>query len=370
MKSITFCICGGGSLGHVMAGVISSQGYTVNVLTNHPEKWNQSILIYDINQKILDGNLQKISNLPSECIPDADIVLICLPGYLINEKLQQIKKYLKSTAIVGSIVSNTGFFIMANHVLGDDYNLFGFQRVPFIARTNEYGKSAFLLGRKKSLKMAFSRKNDSQKYLTLFSNLLDTPISLLGHILEATLTNSNPILHPARLYNLFHNWDSKYVYDKEFLFYEEWTDESSDILINCDKEFQNIISKLPIDNSEIPSLLEYYESEDKYALTKKIKSIEAFKNIKAPMIKKDNGYIPDLNSRYFTEDIPYGLLLIKYIGIVTSTSTLNIDKILCWSQDILHKTFLEGNIVCNECLNEIACLNKAELDKIIFMEIK
>ena len=46
------CICGGGSLGHVCAGVLSShKDCSVNLYTNHPQQWKHDITITDINGK-------------------------------------------------------------------------------------------------------------------------------------------------------------------------------------------------------------------------------------------------------------------------------------------------------------------------------
>jgi ketopantoate reductase len=45
-------ICGGGSLGHVCAGVLSShEGVEVSILTARPEKWGREIVVTDVNGK-------------------------------------------------------------------------------------------------------------------------------------------------------------------------------------------------------------------------------------------------------------------------------------------------------------------------------
>ena len=112
-------ICGGGSLGHVCIGVLSSQeGLSVGLLTSHPEKWNEEISVVDVNGKVFRGHLDAISSKPQEVIPDADVVLLCMPGFLIKQTLEQIKPFLSDKTIVGSIVSSTGFFFFAHDVLG------------------------------------------------------------------------------------------------------------------------------------------------------------------------------------------------------------------------------------------------------------
>ena len=46
------CICGGGSLGHVCAGVLSEQpGVEVGILSGHPSKWGSSISVTDLEGK-------------------------------------------------------------------------------------------------------------------------------------------------------------------------------------------------------------------------------------------------------------------------------------------------------------------------------
>ena len=42
MKRI--CICGGGNLGHVVAGFLAANGCEVTLLTRHPERWSHTLL--------------------------------------------------------------------------------------------------------------------------------------------------------------------------------------------------------------------------------------------------------------------------------------------------------------------------------------
>ena len=98
-----------------------------------------------------------------------------------------------------SIVSSTGFFFEAMELLPPDTPLFGFQRVPFIARTVEYGRSAALLGYKPTLHVAIEQTDNKESLRQAIAQLLATPTVLLGRHYEVSLTNSNPILHPSRL---------------------------------------------------------------------------------------------------------------------------------------------------------------------------
>ncbi|MBQ0056407.1 MAG: NAD/NADP octopine/nopaline dehydrogenase family protein [Bacteroidales bacterium] len=327
------CICGGGSLAHVCAGVLSSQPETeVNIYTRKPELWSHHLTVTDLDGKVYGANLHTVSNRRDEVLNDCDIVLLCLPGFAIESMLTDIKPYV-GKAVVGSIVSSTGFFFAAHRILGEDARLFGFQRVPYIARTKEYGHSANLLGYKPQLAIAIENVTDSEAFRLLVEHLWMTPVKLLGSHYEVSLTNSNPILHTGRLYSMWHDWNGE-PSDHNILFYKEWTDDASRMLIDMDAEFMRLLDTLPVTPGAIPSLLEYYESHDAQSLTRKISSIPAFQGIAAPMIETADGWIPDFKSRYFTEDFPYGLRLIVELAERQNVDVPCLKRVLEWGLKI------------------------------------
>ena len=323
------CICGGGSLAHVCAGVLSSQPEVkVNIFTRKPELWSHQLEVTDSRGKVYNGNLNIISNSPEEALKDCDIVFLCLPGFAIEGTLNSIKPYI-GNAVVGSIVCSTGFFFAAHRILGEDARLFGFQRVPYIARTKEYGNTANLLGYKPQLAIAVENVEDNEAFRQLVETLWMTPVKLLGSHYEVSLTNSNPILHTGRLYSMWKDWNGE-VYDHNILFYKEWTVEASQMLIDMDAEFMQLLDVLPVTKGAIPSLLEYYESHDAESLCNKITSIPAFQNITSPMKEVEGGWIPDFGSRYFTEDFPYGLKYIWQLAHENNIYCPNIDLVYEW----------------------------------------
>ena len=355
--SINICICGGGGLGHVIAGVAAHKGFNVSILTRHPDQWNPSLLIEDCRGNTFSGSLACVTANPAEVIPHSDIVLLCLPGFAIEEELLHIQPFLQEKTCIGSVVSCTGFFFTAYRILGKTASLFGFQRAPFIARVQTYGQKALLLGYKKELQIATVNISKSDILLRTLQEMLDTPVRMLHHFLEASLTNSNPLLHPARLYSLFHTWSRGKTYHEIPGFYNSWDEESSELLIACDNEFQQILKALPVRIEPIPTLLEYYDSYDARSLTRKIRSIIAFKHIPAPMEKTEKGFLPDFKSRYFTEDFPFGLLIIKSIAEVLNICTPNIDKILLWGQDVLNKEYIHEGELKGKDLSETGYIN-------------
>lgn len=329
------CICGGGSLGTVCGAVFASQGNDVTLLTGHPSEWSHNISAIDPDGKTFEGSLAGISDLPEKVAHDADIILLCVPGYLIEDTLSKIKPVIRPGAIIGSVVSSTGFFFFAHKILPPSTPLFGFQRVPFIARTQAYGKSAFLLGYKKNITVALENIPEKNSFLSLLSQLFITPVDLAANYLEVSLTNSNPILHTGRLYAMWRESNGT-PFVTAPLFYADWTDLSSEYIIKMDKEFQSLLRKLEIPKDAIPTLLDYYESKDPKSLTKKIRSIPAFKNIKSPLVKTPEGWILDSSSRYFTEDFPFGLKFIKELADANYVEIPMIEEIYKWGSGMVN----------------------------------
>ena len=343
MKGMKVCICGGGNLGHVVAGFLAAKGNCeVSLLTRQPERWQHQLSITTPEGEVLQGILQQVSSSAEEVVTPADLVLLCLPGYSIQEVLEQIRPALRPRTPVGSIVSSTGFFSVAFEVLPPDTPLFGFQRVPFISRLTEYGHSATLLGYKPSLNISVEQTDEREGIRKGIERLFHVPTHLLRNYYEASLTNSNPILHPARLYSMWKGWCEGRVYPVQALFYEEWTDEASELLIAMDREFQALLDTLPVTKGSIPPILNYYESHDASSLTQKLRSIQAFQGIRAPMKEVKTGWVPDFQSRYFTEDFPFGLKLVQDLARKQGVATPTIDKIMAWGSQRIQNAALRS----------------------------
>lgn len=330
-KNQRICICGGGGLGHTCAAVLSSHpGVEVMMYTQQPERWQEHFIVDDPDGKQYNGHLTTISSDPSIVIQQADLILLCLPAFLVERTLETIKPYVSPTAIIGSVVGNTGFFLFAHKIYENTtIGLFAFQRVPYISRVVNYGKRASLLGYKKELLMATENIIDAQKFSTEISTLFCTPTTLVNSFYEVTLSNSNPILHTGRLYTMWKDWKGE-PYKNNSLFYYDWTDEASELLLEMDKEFFQLLEVIGVSTVHLPTLLQHYEVSNAVELTNKIKNIPSFASIQSPMIECPEGWIPDFTSRYFTEDFPFGLQFIYDLARKYNLSTPNIDKVYQW----------------------------------------
>ena len=285
----------------------------------------------------LRGKIERISNQPSEVIPGADVVLLCLPGFMIEQQLRLLKDYLLPQTFVGSVFSSTGFFFEALQILDAHQPLWGFQRVPFISRVETYGQSAHLLGYKEAHNMAVEQVGEADKraFAELMATWFERPVRLLHNYYEASLTNSNPLLHTSRLYTMFVGENEGRTYDRMLLFYEEWTEEAADLYIKMDEEFFRLLSLLPVEQGYLPTALNYYESHDAASLARKLSSIQGFKGITSPMKQTAGGWVADYSSRYFTEDFPFGLKYIWQLAHEKGVSCPYIDRVYAWGMSKL-----------------------------------
>ena len=204
-----------------------------------------------------------------------------------------------------------------------------------IARLVQKGKTAKSTGYKTELHVAALSKVNAKECAELICSIFDMKTMVIPNFLNLTMILSNPILHTTRLYSLFHDWHEGIVYQSLPMFYEEWDDELSELLITCDDELQRVCRAFPeFELDYVRSLKLYYESPTIEAMTKKLSSIQAFKGLKTPAVNVEGGLTPDLHSRYFTADFSYGLSIIKQIADFTNVSTPNIVRIFDWYKEI------------------------------------
>ena len=56
--------------------------------------------------------------------------------------------------------------------------------------------------------------------------------------------------------------------------------------------------------------------------------------------KDGEGWVPDFENRYFTEDIPFGLCIYKGIADIVNVSTPMMDIVLTWAQTYMGKEYI------------------------------
>ena len=347
------CIIGGGHIGTALVCYIKKTHpeYRVSLYTRKPELFTEEIKCNDIEQKIsYYVKPDAITNNAEIAAGGADIVFIALPHFAIEKAFADIAPYISDNAYIGVLPGGGGCEFIFNKYFDESKTLFGFQRVPFTAKLEKYGKEANL----KSWK-PFSVVG------TLKPNRIDSGCELIeacglktqkaSNYLEIALTPTNPILHTSRTFELFGKHDVNYKYDTKYKFYVGWSDETSKTLFAMDKELHNLLDSMKgIDTAAIRPLPEHYESPTIEALTAKINSIPTFQTVFAPMKEVEGGYVADTTSRMFTEDFPWGLAVIRSYFELFGIAAPTMDKVLGWYADYMGLEWFVNGKFCGKDL--------------------
>ena len=330
-------IYGGGNIGTQFAVHFAETGNDVIMFTSRPDKFSKHLTIVNRDGEVLhEGDIQKATSDSAEAFSDADVIFIIVPSFAMKTAALKVIPFVKEGAFIGIIPGNGGGEVAFKEAIDKGAIVFGLQRVPSVARLVEYGKSICATGYRKTLYTASLPKMYTDEACRILSDGLQMECEPLPDYLNLTLTPSNPILHTTRLMTLFKDYiPGETVYKSVPLFYEAWSDETTELLFKCDDEVQGLCRELKdFDLSEVKSLKVHYENNTVKGFTQKIRSIEGFKGLPTPTVKIEGGFIPDLDSRYFTADFNYGLFVIIQVSDLVGYKMPNCQSVFDWYQKL------------------------------------
>lgn len=332
-------IVGAGNVGTQLATHCAEKGNDVIIFGSKPERVYRELTIVNEKYDIIHrGIIKKATSDAKEAFVYADLIFVTMPATMLKEVAEIILPYVKPGLLICIVPGTGGGECAFSKCIEKGATIFGVQRVPSVARLVEYGKIVRAVGYREEMFVSSIPNSETNKCCKIVEDILDIKTTALPNYLNITLTPSNPILHTTRLKNLFGDYYPGRVYSNVPLFYEDWNNESSDLLIKCDNEVQEICKALnTFDLTYTKSLRTHYESPDASAMTKKISSITGFKGIKSPVKKVENGFIPDFESRYFTADFPYGLSILLQIADFAGVNAKNMRETLEWYYKIVGK---------------------------------
>ena len=320
LVDVRFLVIGGGNIAHSLASAIARRE-EVAVLTRRPSDW--AIRLNDSPFAV------HATNDPS-VVSDAEIIFIALPSFAIRETLAKIDPYLHAGQTLCLTPANTLIPDLVDAYAKKGVDVVCLQRVPYIARIEEYGRRVKMSPPRAVHKLFVPREELKPKWTALCRELFEGDAAYLHSPLTFIFNNSNPLLHPARLVVLFRDWRNK-TFTRNPFFYAEWTDESSELYIKADEEMHMVLKAADPTGAcerDYESVLAHYGVSSPAELTDKLHSIEGFKSIMSPMRElSDSTWVPDFTSRYFTEDI-VGTRAIQEFAQRYSIQTSTIDKLI------------------------------------------
>lgn len=356
MKKMNILVVGGGNIGTTLACYIKNlhPEYSVRMYVRDPSRFGDLISLKDTERSVAyDVRLDGISDDPAAVACGADVVYVCLPHFAVERAFRDIAPFVSEGCLVGVVPGSGGCEFYFDSIFGGRARLFGFQRVPFVARLIKYGHSTNLMSWKPYSVVGTLRYGDLQDACSVVKACGLRTVQAANY-LAVSLAPSNPIIHTACIYGLFSGHTVDEVYPNVKRLYEEWGDEESSNMLAMDAELHSLFEAVPnLDMSSVRPLCEHYESPDARALTRKILSIPSFKNLLSPMKAATNGgTCVDLNSRMFTEDFPFGLAIIRGFGELFGMAMPTVDKILSWYSDWTGADYYESGRFAGKGLSE------------------
>lgn len=330
-------IVGAGNVGTQLAVHCAKKGHDVIVYGSKPDKVHLNLsIINEFDEVIHRGTIKKATSNEREAFEKAEIIFVTTPASMMQIIATKITPFANTHMKICLVPGTGGGECAFKECIEKGIVLFAVQRVPSVARLVEYGSVVRAIGYREEMLIAAIPNEHTKECCGIIHDLLDMKASPLPNFLNITLTPSNAIIHPTRLKNLFGEWKDGVVYSRNPLFYEEWNDETSKLLIACDNEVQQICAKLNMfDLSYVKSLRNHYESQTVEAMTKKISSIRGFMGLKSPCVEVENGYIPDFNSRYFTSDFSFGLVILIQFAEYVGSSAVNMKETQKWYYELV-----------------------------------
>lgn len=351
-------IIGAGNIGTYLGAYASlSTNNKVWIHTSKVEAFSDTIKLVETEKDFThEVKLHCVTNSMKELVENSQLILITHPSFMIERTIEAILPYLKKGTIIGTIPGFGGKEYFAQKLIEKECIFFGTQRVPSVTRLEKYGQIVHLRERNKFMKIASIPSNKAEEIASIMTALIDIPCIPLNNYLAVTLSPSNPTMHPSRLYELFADYKKGVVYPYNPYFYEDWGTKASTTLLELDEELKTIVRSMnqfsDFEKSDFEEIKPRFNIEKPEELSEKIKTAIGFLTIKTPMIEIEEGFIPDLDSRYFTEDLEFGLCIIKAFAELCHVNTPVVDEVIYWAQNLFNKEFVvDGRLCGNDVKN-------------------
>ncbi|KAL8450774.1 hypothetical protein Emag_003062 [Eimeria magna] len=330
------CVVGGGNIAGATAAWLSRPGKNlrVHVLTRQPQRWVP--------------NMKKVApHLKPGCVLGTAFA----QGWAVHTPQRSLP---------GVCGDAGGFDWAVEKALGAAQSqlsaVFGLQHVPWLARWEDPGKAIEIIGPKRFLCAAVSPPCAKTMVQLLLQLCFDQPCKLLPNFLCLTLTPSNQIIHPARYYSIFKDWDGVRAYREDEIswgLYTEFDAEAAKHLGLLDAELQAIkkaiIKRCPnLDLSTVmpiqERIIQQYgdDVKDRSNLQMVVSSNKGYASCRTPATAVPGGFHPSVSGRLFQEDVPSGLCVLKNIAEMVDVATPTIDLMIEWHQKFMGQEFLRN----------------------------
>ncbi len=359
MKPLNVTICGGGRTGHLNAVLFKQlPAGRVSLLTSRQDVIDLHrngvgvITAFLSDGSQLSARPDLITSDPEHALGDTDMVIITVPAHVRPELLRAIASSLpvNKQVYVGAIPGFCGFDWLAERALAARPNviIWGMKDVPHTAYDLQPGISIRMGGAKSTLYIGTHVRESEAARFTLLKHLqrlYTSPVELLAHYLEITLTPGNPIMHPSVVYGLigpYGQWHNR-AFSSSICWWTDCPELGAYFLERSDQESQALCKaieqRLDVNLSSVKPLkqeiIEAYEDQirDPGTMLSVLRTNQSNESIHVPLIPADDnrGYVIDKESRAFHEDVAYGLALLVKMAKRLDVKVPHLEEIFHWN---------------------------------------
>lgn len=365
-SKFVLAVVGAGNGGHVLCGLAGSNpNIEVRLLTRRPDLFRDRLVEVErpgiMGGPTVTGRISVVSSNAADIIPGSNLVIWCGPVVSTPDVLKNLAPTLKACnpkPIVGILFAQGCVHLLAKKVLGADTPFFALQNIPWLCRTVDPGRKASIVGNKVHTALATHRVDFDYLVKNFEPCLGGVKLRQLPDFASIVLNPANQIIHPARYWGIFKDWDGKPLAAESIPWlYRDFDDASAEALEGLDRELQNIKKALlfacPQLNLDavIPlgeRILTQYRSQisDSSSLKTIMATNQAYSMAKTPVRPVAGGVAPHFEHRVVQDDIPHGLVVLKDIADKLKLATPWINYLIEWHQGYMKKEYLvDGKLI-------------------------
>ncbi|NES24510.1 MAG: hypothetical protein F6K41_37780, partial [Symploca sp. SIO3E6] len=284
----------------------------------------------------------------------------------------RLAPHLEPGCTIVGLPGQSAFEIDVNQALGSKLQqcvVINLETFPWICQTLKFGQQVAISGIKRKLEGTLQGDLTQARLVdpvaTLQSLLGDLSIVIAGDLCWVSISAS---VHPVLMYRYWRNWDGQPLPEPPPL-YREVDAETGELIDRMNAEILATHQQLVIQYPEIhfspvlppeTVLGSYYGEEigDRTNITTLLRTNPGYRNLLYPMIQTDGGYLPDFNSRLLTEDIPFGLVIMRGAAEVAGIKTPVMDEVLSWCQEKIGKEYLVDSRFVGKDLKSTRCTHQ------------
>ncbi len=364
---LNYTVVGGGNASHVMVAMLSAAGARVKVWASFQDEAARFKEGMERNGGVQVTGVVKMKGTPADVtkdaaqgLADADVILMALPSFAVNDLLPIVCSHCKDGALVGYMPGQGGgdwFASVQDTPVFDAIHkrgvvLFGTIPMPFNCRIEEFGARVDLLALKPTIHLATYPADIDAGLSRLLCRVSEFVLcgravaDMYRSFVSIHLSTGNSNVHLPRLFALFKDFEEGSSYNENPLFYEGMDEFSTSCIQRVSDERMAVAKAIDAAHdkfkgtaddviSTMDVLLELYGdvSDDTSSMLSIFRTNPGYRGLRCPMSQLPDGtWVPDFNNRYFCEDLPFGLVNFKSIALLVGVDTPFIDEIILWAQ--------------------------------------